>query len=481
MKNFKNLSRMKNSLLFCSFAILSMVACTSPKQSKPNVIIILADDMGYGDAGFNGCTDIPTPHIDRIAASGVRFSDGYVTSSQCGPSRAGLLSGISQNRFRCDTNDDLDNHGIPAGVKLFGDYMKPAGYRTGIVGKWHLGYEEFAHPLVRGFDWFFGFLASGSHYFPQEGEEYIQYAKIVEGRETVKVKDYLTGVLGDQAVRFIEESKHEPFFLYISFNAPHAPLQAPVDYLEKFKHLAIEGEPGVMCNYTKKRIQHPRQVYAAMVSAMDDAIGRVMAALAANGLEENSLVVFLSDNGAPTQVNYGSNAPLRGFKGDMLEGGIRVPFAMQWKAVVPPGQTVSMPVSSLDLIPTALAAANIRKPDDVQLDGINLLPYITGEKDPVARTLTWRFPFPPEQVDTYVWAIRKDDWKLVKERINDENLQLTFGKTRTGLYHLREDITEKNDLSDVNPEKRSELQEIYDTWNDALPVPRTEGAIRFKK
>jgi len=472
---------MKKSLLFCSFSMLPMVAFACPKQSKPNVIIILADDMGYGDAGFNGCTDIPTPYIDKIAASGVRFTDGYVTSSQSGPSRAGLLSGISQNRFRCDTNDDLDNHGIPAGVKLFGDYMKPAGYRTGIVGKWHLGYAELAHPLVRGFDWFFGFLASGSHYLPQDGDEYIRYARIVEGREPVKVKDYLTDVLGDQAVRFIQESKDEPFFLYLSFNAPHAPLQAPADYLGKFKHLAIEGEPGIMCGYTKKRIQHPRQVYAAMVSVMDDAIGRVMASLVANGLEENTLVVFLSDNGAPTHVNYGSNAPLRGFKGDLLEGGVRVPFAMQWKAVIPPGQTVSMPVSSLDLVPTALAAANIPKPEDVDLDGINLLPYITGEKEPVARTLTWRFPFPAQQVDRYVWAVRKDEWKLVRESVRSEDPQLTFGTTRTGLYRLNEDIAETNDLSDINPKKRSELQKIYDTWNDGLPVPRTEGAIRFKK
>jgi arylsulfatase A-like enzyme len=468
---------LKNNKLY-SVAFTGLITFSANATPKPNVIIILADDMGYGDAGFNGCTDIPTPYIDKIAANGVRFTDGYVTSSQSGPSRAGLLSGISQNRFRCDTNDDLDNHGIPVGVKLFGDYMKPAGYRTGIVGKWHLGYEEFAHPLVRGFDWFFGFLASGSHYLPQDGDEYIRYARIVEGRDPVKVKDYLTDVLGDQAIRFIKESKDEPFFLYLSFNAPHAPLQAPADYLEKFKHLAIEGEPGVMCAYTKKRIQHPRQVYAAMVSVMDDAIGRVMASLAANGIEENTLVVFLSDNGAPTHVNYGSNAPLRGFKGDMLEGGIRVPFAMQWKAVIPPGQTVSMPVSSLDLVPTALAAANIRKPDDVVLDGINLLPYITWDKAPVARTLIWRFPFPPEEVHNYVWAIRKDDWKLVKEKINDESLQLTFGKTRTGLYHLGEDIAETNDLSDINQKKRSELQGIYDAWNNSLPVPRTEGKIR---
>jgi arylsulfatase A-like enzyme len=427
---------------------------------------------------FNGCTEIPTPHIDRIAASGVRFTDGYVTSPQCAPSRAGLLSGIAQNRFRCDNNDDIDNHGIPAGVRLFGDYLKPGGYKTGIVGKWHLGTMGSAHPLNRGFDRFFGFLGSGSRFFRQEGDKYINHPPIFKGRETVKVTDYLTGVFGDEASRFIEESKDGPFFLYLSFNAPHAPLQAPDDYLEKFKRLAVDGEPGVICNYTKRRIRHPRQVYAAMVSAMDDAIGRVMATLAANGLEENSLVVFLSDNGAPTHVNYGSNAPLRGLKGDVLEGGIRVPFALQWKAVVPPGKTFNMPVSSLDLLPTAMAAAKIQIPDDVDLDGINLLPYLTGKKQPETRTITWRFPFPPQDVDSYVWAVRKDDWKLVSEKLREDDPQIALGKTRTGLYHLREDMAEKNDLSDGNTKKRSELQATYDAWNEALPVPRTEGLIR---
>jgi len=200
--------------------------------------------------------------------------------------------------------------------------------------------------------------------------------------------------------------------------------------------------------------------------------------LAANGLEENSLVVFLSDNGAPTHVNYGSNAPLRGFKGDVLEGGIRVPFALQWKAVVPPGKTFNTPVSSLDLLPTAMAAAKIQIPGDVDLDGINLLPYLTGKKQPETRTITWRFPFPPQDVDSYVWAVRKDDWKLVREKLREDDPQIAFGKTRTGLYHMREDMAEKNDLSDGNTEKRSELQATYDAWNEALPMPRTEGLIR---
>ncbi len=440
---------------------------------NPNIILILVDDMGYGDAGFNGCTDIPTPHIDRIAANGVRFTDGYVTAPQCAPSRAGMLSGIAQNRFGCDTNADLDNFGIPPGIKLFGDYLQPAGYRTGLVGKWHLGTMESAHPLVRGFDWFWGFLVGGSHFFPQEGEEYIP--RIFEGREVAKTTNYLTTELGHQAVRFIQESGTEPFFLFLSFNAPHAPLQAPEAYLEKFKHLAVEGEPGLMCGYTKRLIQHPRQVYAAMVSVLDDAIGLVMESLRAGGIEENTLVVFLSDNGGPTGVTSASNEPLRGVKGDLLEGGIRVPFAIQWKSVIPAGQTIHMPVSSLDLLPTFLAAAEIPPPSDVVLDGDNLLPILTGEKEPYQRTLTWRFPFPPESTDLYVWGIRHGNWKLVKERIRPNTQMSISGKTHTGLYLLDEDITETNDLSISHKEIRNELQLLYDAWDVQLPEPDSLG------
>lgn len=448
---------MKNiAAVLCALTILCDFghAAAPVPPAKPNLIIILADDLGYGDVGFNGCKDIPTPAIDSIAKSGVRFTAGYVTAPQCAPSRCGLLTGRLQNRFGCEVNPTLDNHGITRGIRLFGDYLRPAGYRTGIVGKWHLGTMEGCHPLERGFDSFFGFLGGLSHYFPLPKAKTIP--NIFHDREPEQVSEYLTGVFGDRAIRFIESSKDKPFFLYLAFNAPHVPLQAPENYLARFAH-----------------IQNPtRKVYAAMVAALDDAIGRVLASLRQHGLEDNTIVVFLSDNGGPTAVNAASNAPLRGVKGDTLEGGIRVPFAMQWKRVIPAGQTIDAPVSSLDLLPTALVAAGEKIPTDAALDGLNLLPLLTGKAKPEPRTLTWRFPFPPDQPDQYIWAVRQGSWKLVKETIRGEKRPR---KTKVGLYLLSEDIAENNDLSASRPEQRQALQAVYDAWDTTLPAPLTEN------
>jgi arylsulfatase A-like enzyme len=406
--------------------------------------------MGYGDAGFNGCTDIPTPCIDSIAKNGVRFSAGYVTAPQCSPSRSGLLSGRYQNRFGSEHNLEIDKKGIPLGVKLFGDYLHMAGYRTGMVGKWHLGTMEGCHPLERGFDSFYGFLGGASQYFPLKNAKTILH--IFDGREPQQVSKYLTEVFGDQAIRFIESSEGKPFGLYLAFNAPHTPLQAPESYLAKFSHIT---DP-------------KRKIYAAMVSSMDDTIGRVLDCLKQRGLEEKTLVVFLSDNGGPTFYNGSSNGPLRGVKGDTLEGGIRVPFALQWKGTVPSGQTIDAPVSSLDLLPTAMAVAGTPPPADAAFDGINLIPMLTGKAAPSPRTLTWRFPFGVP--DQQIWAIRQGDFKLVKWNVLLEGSKRSK-ETRTGLFRLSDDIAESNDLSAAQPEKRQQLQKIYDDWNATLPPP----------
>ncbi len=432
------------------------------ERTQPNLIVILVDDMGYGDTGFNGCRDIPTPAMDSIAKNGVRFTAGYVTAPQCAPSRSGLLSGRYQNRFGCEENSALANHGIPRGLRLFGDYLRAAGYRTGLVGKWHLGTMEGCHPLERGFDSFFGFLGGGSHYLPPAKAKTIP--NILDGREPQEVSGYLTGVFGDRAIQFIEANQGKPFFLYLAFNAPHGPLQAPESYLVRFAGMQ---DPG-------------RRIYAAMVAALDDTIGRVLARLRRQGLEENTIVVFLSDNGGPTAVTGASNAPLRGVKGDTLEGGIRVPFAMQWKGVIPAGQTIDAPVSSLDLLPTAIAAAGAEIPADAAFDGINLLPLLTGRAKPEPRTLTWRFTHPPQKPEMHVWAVRQGNWKLVKENIRTEQRSFT-GESKTGLYQLGEDVAENNDLSGQRAEKRRELQTAYDAWKASLPAPLTEGKASAKQ
>jgi len=465
---------MKRFIVFLALLAPVCAHAVAADKAKPNILIILADDMGYGDAGFNGCKDIPTPTIDSIAKNGVRFSAGYVTAPQCAPSRSGLLTGRYQNWFGCEVNDDLENKGITRGIRLFGDYLHPAGYRTGIVGKWHLGTEpEGCHPLQRGFDFFYGFLGGGSFYFPRDNAKTIP--SILDGRAPQQVTGFLTDAFGDQAIRFIESSKDKPFFLYLAFNAPHAPLQAPQSYLDRFRYLAVPGEPGVRCDYTKKHIDHPRQVYAAMIAAMDDNIARILACLRRLGAEDNTLIVFLSDNGGPTYVTAASNAPLRGVKGDTLEGGIRVPFAMQWKAVIPAGQTIDAPISSLDLLPTALAAAGAPVPPDANFDGMNILPLVTGQEKPGPRTLTWRFPFPPKQPKLHVWAVRQGDWKLVKEVVRDDKTHKMAMDTKVGLYQLSRDITESNDLSAEHPRKRQALQSTYDDWNSKLPAPFTTG------
>ena len=458
MKRFKLVLILSMVVTF----LFPRVGKTAEAAEKPNVLLILVDDMGYGDVGFNGCKDIPTPNIDSIAANGVRFSEGYVTAPQCAPSRAGILSGMRQNRFGREENHSIDKLGLPQDLPLFSDYMRKAGYRTGLVGKWHEGTRPGYRPLDRGFDSFYGFLVGSTFFFPPEGSDTIP--GLYDGTERIKVTDYLTFVLGDQAIDFIQQKSDNPFFLYLAFNAPHAPLQAPEEYLKKFEPLAVKGEPGVLCKYTKTHIDHPRQVYAAMVSALDDTIGKVLKALRDNGLEENTLVYFLSDNGGPTGVTSADNGPLRGVKGDLLEGGDRVPFAVQWKGTIPAGRIVDTPVLSLDLLPTSLAAAGASVPE--KLDGVNLLPLLIDGKALEPRTLYWRFPFPPF---CPVWAVRQGDWKLVKEAERKAGHKGFTRTSRIGLYRLTDDIHEDHDLSGQYPEIRQKLQKEYDAWAATLP------------
>ena len=446
--------------LLVAVALLPLLG-NAAETMPPNVLLILVDDMGYGDVGFNGCKDIPTPHIDSIAANGVRFTEGYVTAPQCAPSRAGLLAGISQSRFNRGENKIIDKLGIPETVKQFGDYMREAGYRTGMVGKWHQGTMAGNHPLDRGFDWFYGFLPGSTHFMPVGNLKFIPH--ILENREPQKVTEYLTFVFGDKAVEFMTEKSDKPFFLYLSFNAPHAPLEAPQEYLDRFAHLA--KLPDTINYVSRQKLKHPRQVYAAMVAALDDTVGRILMELRENGLEENTLIYFLSDNGGPTVVTSANNGPLRGSKGDLLEGGARVPFALQWKGTIPSGQTIETPVSSLDLLPTSLAVAGADVPEN--LDGVNVLPLVRKGRALTPRTLCWNFPHPPHAP---VWAVRSGDWKLVHEasRVPKER-GFSWGGSRTGLYRLSDDIHEDNDLSGQYPEVLQKLQTEYDAWAATLP------------
>jgi arylsulfatase A-like enzyme len=419
----------------------------------PNVIIIYADDMGYGDLGCYGCKDIATPNVDQLAAEGVRFTDGYVSAPQCAPSRAGLLSGKYQNRlgFEYNTPGRLKfSHGFPRNEKTLGDLMKARGYRTGIIGKWHMGAGADLHPNRRGFDEFFGTLFGHSNFIPP----YNAFSRKLKGRnepksdiqrngKTVDERDYLTDAFTREAVAFIECNQEKPFFLYLPYTAPHGPLQATEKYLKRFP-----------------KIEHPkRRTYAAMVSALDDGVGAIMAKLKERKLEENTLVFFISDSGATRRTSFGDNGPLRAWKGSLHEGGIRVPFIMNWKGTLPAGVVDSRPVIQLDATATAVALAG---GDVSDMDGVNLVPYLLKQKSGVRHEqLFWRIMSWAYKSTGEPWqkATRRGDWKLV----------LT-GKTFE-LYNLGTDISEKNNVAAQHPRLVEELKASWNKWESTLQFP----------
>jgi arylsulfatase A-like enzyme len=423
-------------------------SATAAEPGRPNILLIVGDDMGYADVGFHGCKDIPTPHLDALAAAGVRCTSGYVTGPYCSPTRAGLLTGRYQQRFGHEFNPSGAN-GMPVEEKTLADRLHAAGYKTGLVGKWHLGSLPEQHPQRRGFEEYFGFLGGSHDYFRDEG--------ILRGNEPVEEKEYLTDAFGREAVAFIDRHQKAPWFLYLAFNAVHTPMQADDPRLQKFAG-----------------IKNPvRQKYAAMMSAMDDAVGRVRKKLADAGLEKNTLVMFVSDNGGPTMpgvtVNGSINTPLRGSKRTTLEGGIRVPFVVAWPGVIPPG-TYHQPVIQLDLHATALAAAKVETQSAWKLDGVDLAPYFTGDKNgPPHEALYWRFGSQT--------AIRMGDYKLVRYDSNADTLTGQGGQSVTAakLYRLSDDLGEQNDLAPTMPERVAGLEKRWNAWNAELVDPLWGG------
>ena len=375
-----------------------------PDTSRPNIVVIVTDDQGYADVGFNGGTEIPTPNMDRIAAGGVRFDRGYASHSVCAPSRAGLMTGRYQSRFGYDRNPSNDPAdplgGLPTSEATIAEVLKPLGYATMAVGKWHLGTHPSLRPLKRGFDEFYGFLTGGHRYFPDElvlddlsdARMHLDWyrTRLRHNGRAVDTDDYLTDELTDQAVAFVRRPHDGPFFLYLSYNAPHAPLQATARYLARFAH--IENEK--------------RRTYAAMIGAVDDGIGRLLDALDARGIAGNTLVFFLSDNGGTGFVSR--NTPLRGRKRTLFEGGLRVPFAMRWPAVVPAGLVYRRPVIALDILATIAGRTGAPLSPDRPLDGVDLIPYLTGQASGAPHhMLFWR------HFDAGQAAVLRGDMKAV--------------------------------------------------------------------
>lgn len=454
-------------------------AATS-RAAKPNIIVILADDLGYGDLGVYGGTEIPTPNLDALARAGVRFTDGYVTCPICAPTRAALMSGRYQQRFGFEHNPGPEREasarfGLPRSERTLAEKLKDAGYATGMFGKWHIGYADELQPHQRGFDEFFGFLSGAHTYMPGEGRgrRGAGYNEgIVRNGTPVEEKEYLTDAFAREAAAFITthakpgaEGKAAPFFVYLPFNAVHGPMEATKKYTDRFAHIEDAN----------------RRTFAGMLTALDEAVGRVLAAVKESGQEDNTLVFFFSDNGGPTPQTTASNKPLSGYKSQVLEGGIRVPFLMKWPGGgVPAGKVYEQPVMSLDVHATVLAAAGFDlnapasrektdKPETPRLEGRDLLPFVTaeGERGKVGphEALFWRMG--------NQWAVRKGDWKLLSQaRANARQP----GEVR--LYNLREDIGETNDLAAKMPEKVAELRAAYDAWNAGNIDPlwrRSEG------
>jgi len=419
------------------------------EDKRPNIIVIISDDMGYADIGCQGCKDIATPNIDSIAQNGVRFTNGYVSCPVCSPTRAGLATGRYQQRFGHEYNTGpppgglREQVGLPLTEVTIANVLKSAGYVTEAVGKWHLGMAPHFHPFKRGYDEFFGFLHGGHSYIdPGVGT----WNPILRGTEQVDEKSYLTDAFSREAVAFIESHHDERFFLYLAYNAVHTPMQGPERYKDSFKHIT----------------DSKRQVYAGMLTAMDEGIGKILAKLRELGIEKDTLLFFINDNGGPTPANGSDNSPLRATKGTMYEGGIRVPFMVQWPGHLKGGRVYEHPVISLDILPTAAAAAGAEPPKDRRIDGVNLLPYLMGRAKGVPHEiLFWR--------RGQDHAVRKGKFKLVEAGNGSE------------LFDLFSDVGEARNLSEERPELLKELKQAYVRWDSDMIEPLWTRLQRQRK
>ena len=438
---------------------------------RPNILFIVADDLGYGELGCYGGRDIPTPNLDQLAAGGARFTSGYVTAPFCAASRAALLTGRYQTRFGFEFNpigakNAEPGIGLPVNEKTIADRLREAGYATALVGKWHLGGTAPFHPQRRGFDEFFGFLHEGHYYaeppwpgvttwlrrtaLPDGSQgrwtspdgrivwsthlghrepDYDADNPILRSSQPVDERANLTDAFTREATDFIERHRAQPWFLYLAYNAVHSPMQGADAYVKKFAHIE----------------DIHRRIFAAMLAHLDDSVGAVLAKLRASGLEERTLVVFLSDNGGPTKELTSSNAPLRGGKGELWEGGIRVPFIVSWKGTVPAARTIAAPVISMDASATALDVAGASSGQD-QRDGASLMPLLTGKTASAPHeTMYWRVGKKN--------ALRHGDRKLIRDG----------GAWQ--LYDLARDIGETADLAAQEPKRVKELAALWDKWN----------------
>ena len=412
-----------------------LVSCSTETDSKPNIIIILADDAGYSDFGFMGSDEIKTPNLDQLAFDGVTFNNAYVSASVCSPSRAGLLTGMYQQRFghECNLDSDVNNSFDPNQITI-AEALKTEGYNTGLIGKWHLGDKTQNHPLKNGFDYFWGFISGARNYFYDPNEEFRNSIRnVVENYTQTRFDGYLTDVLGDKAIGFINKNhqSNNPFFLFLSFNAPHTPMHAKDDVLEKFK-------------------DNPRQVYASMMWSMDEAIGSVIEALKENDQYDNTIIYFLSDNGA-AMSNDASPFPFKGWKGNQYEGGIKTPMIMTWKNKIKSNTQFDGFISALDIFKTSLEVSNVNKEYMINADGKNIMNFL-NDNNIKNENLFWR----KDKMAT----VRSGDYKLI--RLND---------TSTVLYNIKKNYFEDFDLKINESQVHDSLLKLLSSWENTLIDP----------
>lgn len=472
------------------------------KYNRPNIILILADDLGQTDISLYGNRIVSTPYIDGIGKEGATFTDGYISSPVCSPSRAGLLTGRYQQRFGHEFQPnqrylknmleyyglkmfprfkplapikELDvpsveerlKQGLPPSEITIAELLKKFQYSTAVIGKWHLGTADFALPCARGFDYQYGFYEAFTLYASELDptviglplrRDYMDHHewKTASGRkgncailsncsECNESKKFLTNLLTDEAISFMDNHKAEPFFIYLPYNAPHAPLQAPRSYHKQFAH-----------------IKDPvKRIYASMIKNLDDQVGRLLAHVDSLGLAENTLVIFLSDNGGASYNGTTDNAPFRGGKLTNFEGGLRVPFMMKWVGKIKPGTVYDKPVISLDIFATIASAIGIDLPKDRKYDGVNLIPYANGKNASAHKELFWRSDFNK--------AIRQDEWKLIVNEYDNVNQ----------LYNLKVDSAEQNNLYANEPELAKKLLKEIDVWEEELVKPLWPRVVNF--
>ncbi len=485
---------------------LAGLPSNAPK--KPNIILILADDLGKYDISLYGGNRVHTPNIDSIAHRGVRFDQAYVTAPICAPSRAALLTGRHNTRFGMEfqphrrypknrleyfvfrhfidtdnwqvapqfsfpDSDQMKDQGLPASEITLAEVLTQLGYKTALYGKWHLGYEPGFHPNQRGFQDFYGFTEAYSLFADSTDPGIVNAmtdefsdrhiwenarkgaCAIMHNTTEVEEKEYLTHVFASKAKSFIRQNKEQPFFLYLPFNAPHTPFQAPKAYYDMFP-----DEPN-----------HTHRVYKAMIKCLDDAVGEIMQELRKQGLEEETMVWFSSDNGAALYTLSGDNAPLKGGKLSQWEGGIQVPFMMQWKGKVAPGSHLEQPVSLTDVMVTSLAALDLPLPQDRVFDGVNLLPYVLA---PDSAAVSAR-PSEPPHAALF--------WKSAFNRaMRSGNFKWMFDAS-TGtvqLYDLEADMGETKNLAGDLPEVQERLKSMYQNWQNQIPEAMWPGIMNHR-